>query len=104
MISEGAVMHLATAEGKIFICLICYIGESYEYIYCRMNVIFQIYFLPAALTEKSDKNCDKGELHKMIARKYKACMKDMGGRATGKAKGGGGLDNGDNFFRSRYSI
>lgn len=44
----------------------------------------------AALTEKSGKNCDKGELYKTIAEKYKACMKDMGGRAPGTAMGQGG--------------
>ncbi|XP_065921392.1 uncharacterized protein [Magallana gigas] len=36
-----------------------------------------------ALTEKSGKNCDKGELYKTIAEKYKACMRDMVGRAPG---------------------
>uniref|UniRef100_A0A8W8M134 ADP-ribosylhydrolase ARH1 n=2 Tax=Magallana gigas TaxID=29159 RepID=A0A8W8M134_MAGGI len=36
-----------------------------------------------ALTEKSGKNCDKGELYKTIAEKYKACMRDMLGRAPG---------------------
>lgn len=41
----------------------------------------------AALTEKSGKNCDKGELYKTIAEKYKACMRDMVGRAPGTAMG-----------------
>lgn len=44
----------------------------------------------AALTEKSGKNCDKGELYKTIAEKYKACMRDMVGRAPGTAMGQGG--------------
>lgn len=53
-------------------------------------------FLFAALTEKSGKNCNKGELYKTIAEKYKACMKDMAGRAPGTAMGqrGGGVEKG----------
>lgn len=50
-----------------------------------------MFFLFAALTKKSGKKCDKGELYKMIARKYKECMKDMGGRAPGKSIGEGRL-------------
>lgn len=75
----------------------------YRCIYLKKRKRF---FLFAALTEKSGKNCDKGELYKMIARKYKACMKDMIGRAPGTAMGGrgGGWGWTKEVSGSRYSM
>lgn len=81
------------------------IGQSYKkkyyiYVYCIDAHIWKekrkdYLFLFAALTEKSGKNCDKGELYKTIAEKYKACMRDMLGRAPGTAMGqGGGMEKG----------
>lgn len=47
----------------------------------------KILFLFVVLIEKSGKNCDKGELYKIIVEKYKVCMRDMVGRVLGIVMG-----------------
>lgn len=101
MVSDDIVMYLVIVEGEIikvyfffdifllgsyikkilYICLFCI--DVYIWKEKRKDYLF----LFIVLIEKSGKNCDKGELYKIIVEKYKVCMRDMVGRVLGIVMG-----------------